>query len=352
MPAKPKASKKADLSAGQKKLASLGLSLPLLPITAVGSLPKQPELGEMKVRVQTGFQKIEDLERKENLSTEHWIRRQERMGLDVAVDGQINRSDMISHFADRIAGFERGGLVRCYGNRYYRKPVIRARLEWKEPLIVESWRFFQRMTHTPLKAVLTGPYTLMDWSFNAYYSDRAAIVADLAAILHREITALSEAGAKIIQIDEPALASRPHEFGLVADGIKTAVEGVSAYFILHSAYADPSPVWPKMQRLPVDNFDLDAMNTAYAILPLLKNAPTKKDLTLGVIESHHHRPEKPSVVEDRIKRLLRSVPVNQLWLSPDSGLRTRTVQEADKKLETLAAAGKKFRKKFEKKRRE
>src|SRR5438552_1922191 len=115
---------KSALSAGGRKLASLGITLPPLPITASGSLPKQTELTELRYRVSKGVQQGSELDRKEKLSTEVWIRQQEKLGLDVLVDGEMVRGDMVQYFAKKIGGFEEAGTVRCYGNRFYRKPVV------------------------------------------------------------------------------------------------------------------------------------------------------------------------------------------------------------------------------------
>jgi len=334
----PPKTKSNLLSAGQKKLATLGLSMPILTLTSVGSFPKPTEIKEIKYRVQKGFQKVSELERKESMSVEYWIREQEKLGFDVLVDGEINRSDLVSFFAEKIRGFEMGGLVRCYGNRYYRKPVIKEKLEKKGSLIADSWRVFQRSTHKPLKAVLTGPYTLLDWSFNEFYSSRESALNDLTNIIRKEVEALSHIGAKIIQIDEPALSSRPDEFALIAEAFRKITHKIPSYFILHHCYGDIGPIWSKMQNLPVDNFDLDTTNSDFAILKLIMKHPTKKDLTLGFIDCHTHEVESPQAVYDRIKRVLKVLPASQLWVAPDCGLRTREYTEAQQKLVSLQKA--------------
>lgn len=330
--------KKSKLSQGQKRLISMGTLLPILPVTAAGSLPKHTELVELRYRVSKGVQNPLELERKEKLSTEVWVRQQEKMGLDVLVDGEMNRGDFIECFAKKINGFEVGGTVRCYGNRYYRKPVVRSRLEWKEPLVIDMWQYAQRMTHRPVKAVLTGPYTLMDWSFNEHYASRETLCRDLTAILRKEILALAELGAKIIQIDEPALASNPDEFSLVEDSIKELTRGVKSYFILRHCYGNLVPVWKKMQRLSVHNFHLEMANSRYSFLPHLKKSPTAKDVTIGIIDSHSRTIETPRQLLDIIRKLRLAVPANQLWLADDSGLKSRTIDEAIEKLQVLTEA--------------
>ena len=335
--------KKEIFSAGGRKLAALGFKLPLFPLTLTSSLPKPPELKELRYKVAKGVQSAEELERKEKLATGLWIREQERYGYDILVDGEMDRSDFISYFAEKITGFTAGGLVRAFGNRYYKRPVITGKLEWREPIILNTWHFAQRFTNKVVKAVLTGPYTLMDWSFNEYYPTREAICKDLTKILRKEIEGLIETGAKIIQIDEPALSSRPHEFNLVADSIKELTRGFKAYFILHHRHGDLAPVWSKLIRLPVQNIAFEITNPSLSALPLVRKEPTEKDLTVGIIEAHNHVVESPRQISDRIRETLKVIPPHQIWFSSDSGLRTRTTEEAVQKLANLARTVQKFR---------
>src|SRR5258706_5051438 len=195
---------------GQKKISSLNIRLPLLPTTTTGSFPKPSELIEYRYKVSQGVLDRKELERKEKIAIELCIREQSKLGLDVLVDGEMSRNDLVGFFARKIEGFESAGTVRSYGNRYYNKPLIKRKLSWTGPMSVESWQFAQRMTHSPLKAIVTGPTTLMDWTFNDYYASREAVLEDLVPIIKKEVAALAEAGAKIIQIDEPALSSRPY----------------------------------------------------------------------------------------------------------------------------------------------
>ena len=319
------------------------LTLPLLPVCAAGSLPKQTELTELRYRVSKGINQHSELERKEKLSTEVWIRQQEKIGLDVLVDGEMARGDMIHYFSKRIEGFEEGGTVRCYGNRYYKRPVVKRKIEWKGPLIMDTWKYAQRLTHKPVKAVLTGPFSLMDWSFNEYYESREKLCADVAAVLRKEIGHLVEAGARIVQLDELALPSDPAGFAIAREAIEELTRGTKAYFILRYGFGDLASVWPAMRKLPVDNFHLEMANSGFAGLALLKKYPTTKDVSIGVIKSHSRTIETPRQITDAIKKALKVVPMKRLWLSTDGGLKTRTVDEAIGKLAVLAKTTAKLR---------
>lgn len=333
--------KKPPTSAGRQKLAALGLQLPLFPTMAANSLPKSSDLVELRYKVARGLQLTAELDRKERLAAEVWIRQQERLNLDVLVDGEMSRSDMIAHVARKVEGFEPGGIVRVYGNRYYRRPIIRKKLEWKAPILADVWKFCQRMTHRPVKAVLTGPATLVDWSFNEYYPSRDAALTDATAVLRRELSSLAESGAKIVQIEEHALSYPGVDFDRVASALKELTAGFRFYFILHHAYGDVVPLWSKLQDLPVDQISLEAANSDMAVLAAIKKSGTTKDLSLGLVDSHSRIVETPAIVQKRLRTALAAVPAAQLWLTTDSGLRTRTADEAAGKLKALVqAAGK------------
>ncbi len=331
-----KTSKKTELTVGQKKLAALGIKLPEFPLTLTGSLPKPTELKELRYKVAKGVQNPVELERKEKLSIGIWIHEQERLHFDVLVDGEMDRSDFISHFASKVKGFSPGGLVRAFGNRYYKRPIITGKLEWQGPITLSTWHYSQRFTNRILKACVTGPYTLMDWSFNEYYPSRTSICEDMTKIIRKEIETLIENGARIIQIDEPAISSRPHEFSLAANALKELTAGLKTYFILHHRHGDLSAIWDKWIRLPVDNFSFEITNPGLPVLPLFKKSPTHKDITLGIIEAHSHVVETPAQIQKRLKDALKIIPANQVWLSSDSGLRTRTTEEATQKMAVLS----------------
>src|SRR5438132_1542137 len=151
---------------------------PLLT-TTVGSFPKPPSLLEARrkhARKQLGAEELRALERR---ATEDWIRRQEEIGLDILVDGEMYRGDMVAYFADQMDGFAIPGLVRSYGNRYYPKPAVVRPVGRRAPITVEWWSYAQRLTPRPVKGMLTGPYTIAEWSFNEHYPTRRELVLEL-----------------------------------------------------------------------------------------------------------------------------------------------------------------------------
>jgi 5-methyltetrahydropteroyltriglutamate--homocysteine methyltransferase len=284
--------------------------------------------------------KLDDVERQ---ATEFWIRKQEELGVDVLVDGEMYRGDMVAYFAEHLDGFKEGGLVRSYGNRYYHKPIIAGEVHWKGPTTVEWWEYAQSLTRKPVKGMLTGAYTIMDWSFNEYYPSRRAACLALAHEVRKEVEALIRSGAKIIQIDEPATSVRPEELPFAIEAMHISTDGLPAYFISHLCYGAFETIYPGMLKFPVDNLDLELSNSGLDLLDLFRRHPYTKDISFGAVDVHSHVIEAPTVVEQRLRRALEVIPKDALWVDPDCGLKTRTVDEAIAKMSACVSAAKALR---------
>jgi 5-methyltetrahydropteroyltriglutamate--homocysteine methyltransferase len=317
-----------------------------LTTTAVGSYPKPEYLA--KARAAFGQGKIErgELDRLEKQATEYWIRAQERAGLDVLVHGEMERGDMVAYFAGEpggktIGGMKLGGLVRSYGNRYYHKPIIFGKLTWPGPMTVEMWQFSQALTERPVKGMLTGAYTMVEWSFDEYYPSRRDAVLDMARVIRREVAELVKAGCKYIQIDEPAIHTRPEEdFDLAVAAMNETVDGIEAEFHTHICYGEVEKIYPAMLRLPVKQIHLAFKNTGFAYLKLIDEFgyDSGKDLGVGVTDVHTRRLESLDEVREGIQETLKRLPPERLWILPDCGLKTRTTEEAEAKLRVMVQA--------------
>ena len=320
------------------KLQSLGLDLPVLPTSSVGSFPKPDYLVEARARATRNAITRPELDRLERRATEFWVRTQEELGLDVLVDGEQYRGDMVAYFAETMPGFARGGLVRSYGNRYYHKPVMVGPVRWPGPMTVDWWRWTQSLTSRPVKGMLTGPYTLMDWSFDDHYPSRKAACLALAHEVRKEVEALLEAGVRIVQIDEPALSVRPDELGFAVDAMHLVVDGLSAYYVVHACFGAFETIYPGLLDLPVDNLDLAISHSALDLLAMFEKDPFTKDLSLGVLDVHSHSVETAPDVLTRIRRGTAVLPAGRIWVDPDCGLKTRTVEESRAKLGAMMSA--------------
>ncbi len=317
------------------KLRHLGLDLPILPTSTVGSFPKPEYLAEARGKAARHAITATELDALERKATEFWIRTQEELGVDVLVDGEQYRGDMVAYFAETMGGFSRGGLVRSYGNRYYHKPVITSEVRWPGPITVGWWKWTQSLTSRPVKGMLTGPYTIMDWSFIDHYADRKAACLALAREVRKEVEALVEAGAKVIQIDEPALSVRPEELPFAVEAMHVVVDGLPAYYVVHACFGAFETIYPGLLDLPVDNLDLAISHSALDLLAMFEKDPFTKDLSLGVLDVHSHIVETPQEVEARIMRGAGVLPRERIWVDPDCGLKTRTVDEARAKLASM-----------------
>jgi 5-methyltetrahydropteroyltriglutamate--homocysteine methyltransferase len=191
--------------------------------------------------------------------------------------------------------------------------------------------------------MLTGPYTMMDWSFNEHYPDRRAACLALAGEIRKEVEALLEAGAKIIQVDEPATSVRPEELPLVAEAMHKVIDGLDAYFVTHICYGAFQKIYPGMLEIPVDNFDLEMSNNQLSLLDLFRKDPFTKDISFGVVDVHSHEIEDHEAVRERLRRALEVLAPEQIWVDPDCGLKTRTVEEAVDKMRVVVDATKEFR---------
>jgi len=319
------------------------MTLPILPTTSVGSFPKPEYLTKARFQFSKNQISKTELEELEKKATREWIEFQEEIGIDVLVDGEMYRGDMVTYFAEHFKGFEISGLVRSYGNRYYRKPVAVAEIERANPVTVEWFKFAQNLTKKPVKGMLTGPYTIMDWSFDEFYPSRRDFCLRLAEVVHEEAKDLEDNGAEYIQIDEPAVSVRPEELELAIEAMGIVTQGLKAHTFTHICYGDFEKIYPRMLDIPVDQIDLELSNSEFDLLDIFKKAPFTKEIGLGVVDVHSHKIESKDQVKARIKKAITIMGKEKIWVSPDCGLKTREVEEAKDKLRVMVEATREIR---------
>jgi len=268
------------------------------------------------------------------------VERQTELGLDLLVDGQLDRSDVATHFGERLGGIEVGGLVRCFDNRYYRVPRIVGPIERTAPLCVEAWSRARQLTGRPLKALVTGPYTLMDWSSDEHYPSREACCLAFAEAIRGEVEDLVAAGVTEIQLDEPAISVRPGELELVAAALERAISPARerARVWVHVCYGDLAPLLEQILALPADGLMLGLVGASEALIEGLAGLPADKSLAAGVVEAASDTVESAAELETRIAAVLEHVPADRLWIAPDAGLRATGESVAWEKLAVLVAA--------------
>ena len=324
--------------AGSNELRKFKQVSKLLLTTTVGSFPKPDYLKKARTDFRAKRINSKRLEEFEQKATRDWIRVQEEIGLDILVDGEMYRGDMATYFAEEYAGFKISGLVRSYGNRYYRKPIVVRKIRRTKPVTLKWFQFAQDLTDKPIKGMLTGPYTMMDWSFDEYYGSRKKCALALAEVINREAKDLEKAGAKYIQIDEPAISTRPEELDLAIAALKIASSGLKAKTITHICYGRFELIYPKMLKLPVDQIDLEMSNSGYDMLALFQKDPFTKEIGLGVLDVHSHKIETKEAVKSRIKAAMEVMPLEKIYVDPDCGLKTRSQEETVVKLKVMVQA--------------
>jgi 5-methyltetrahydropteroyltriglutamate--homocysteine methyltransferase len=303
--------------------------------TAVGSYGKPPYLAKARAGIASGKVSLKELDELTRKATTEYMQLQNELGIDIPVHGEMERGDMVAYFAELLPGMHLGGLVRSYGNRYYHKPVIDSVLEWREPVTVGHWQFAQSLTDRPVKGMLTGPYTMVEWSFNEAYPTRRDAVLAMAQVVRKEALALQEAGARYLQIDEPACSTRMEDLELVNEAMGVVTQGLTAHTITHICYGDFVTAYDTLVQIPVDQIDIETANSDYHLLDVMQAKPMQKAIGLGVLDVHSHRVEAVEDVVDGIERALRVFPADRIFVDPDCGLKTRTFEESAAKLRVM-----------------
>ena len=264
----------------------------------------------------------------------------ERAELDVVTDGEMRRNEMVEYFAHRIDGYEFNGRVKVWGHNYFDKPSVVEPIERTEEWLVSEYEFTSSVADSPVKVPITGPYTLADWSFNEAYDTERELALDLADLVNEEIDALVEAGARYIQIDEPALATTPDDHALVGECLEHIVADVpdDVRIGLHVCYGDYSRIYPEALDFPVDELDLELTNGDYEQIDVFTEPEFTLDLALGVVDNHTAEVESVAEIKENIKQGFKVVPPEQLTISPDCGLKLLPREVAYEKMANMVQA--------------
>jgi 5-methyltetrahydropteroyltriglutamate--homocysteine methyltransferase len=267
-------------------------------------------------------------------------REHEKAGLDVVVDGEMRRNEMVEYFANRIDGYEFNGRVKVWGHNYFDKPSVVDEVTYGEEWLVSEYDFTSEVASRPVKVPITGPYTLASWSFNEIYEGEAELAYDLADLVNEEIEALVEAGAQYIQIDEPALATTPDDHAIVGECLERIVADVpdDVRLGLHVCYGDYSRIYPEILDFPVHEFDLELANGDFEQIDVFTEAEFTKDFAMGAVDAHVAEVEPVEQIKENIRHGLEVVPPERLTISPDCGLKLLPREVAYGKMENMVTA--------------
>jgi len=312
--------------------------------TVVGSYPKIPDPpapGRWRTSVeklQRGEISAADLKRVEDEVTDEVLREQADAGIDVPTDGQIRWDDGLTYFARGLAGFAIHGLQRYFDtNVYYRQPVATGEVTWRKPISVADYTFAAAHSVRPVKPVVTGPFTLAVMSRDEHYGSLDRFVMALATALNFELRALAQAGAPLIQVDEPGLLVHRDQLPLFGRAMAALWDGVGARRALYTYFGHVDGLYPAMLDLPVDVLGLDFIAGQQRNWEILRRAKFTKELGLGVLDARNTRMENPEEIAAACRRATELVPASALYVGPNAGLEFLPRRVARKKLDALAA---------------
>ena len=309
--------------------------------SSIGSFPKPQALHEARRRFSDGEIDAAALRLEEDAAARDVLHLQDELGIGLLVDGEMDRADPITTFAERLSGVEIDGWVRVYGDRYTRRPKITGALARTASTTVDRWRFARDAARGTVKAVIPGPYALMDGSFDEHYGSRRDVCLAFAEIVRDEVAELAMAGATEIQLDETAAGARPAELPLMREALERVMAPLRgrARVWLYLGYADLEAVGEQLATLPANGLLVAGAHCGYEGFQAFARAvPDDRVVGIGVIDVLDARVESEEEVRERLAIVAKLVPVDRLWAVPDGGLRSLRPETARAKLAAMAAA--------------
>jgi 5-methyltetrahydropteroyltriglutamate--homocysteine methyltransferase len=349
------------VSREERRRAQADLDLPRFPTTTTGSLPQTAEVRQLRVRLSKGEidrSAYDDAMAKLITDSVGW---QERIGLDVLVHGEFERTDMVEYFAEQLDGFHttRNGWVLSYGSRSVRAPILAAPPSTSEPMTVEEWRIAQAATSKPVKGMLTGPVTIVNWSFRPPNVPDDRLFWAVAQPIAEEVRRLVDAGCRVIQVDEPAVRERwplptedaPALREICARGVRAALNHVydqppHVQMHTHMCYGDFGDIVPLWSDAGVDVASVEfsrSKDDSYIRQFYGLFSDGHLQIGPGVFDVHSPHTPGAEVMTDRLEHFCRFMDEVDLWVNPDCGLKTRRWEEIERQLGDMVAAARKLR---------
>ncbi|MGX0119410.1 5-methyltetrahydropteroyltriglutamate--homocysteine S-methyltransferase [Corynebacterium otitidis] len=334
------------------------LGLPVLPTTTIGSFPQTKEIRRTRAKFRRGELAEQDYIDAMRQEIKDTIERQEKIGLDVLVHGEPERNDMVQYFAEHFDGFAatEHGWVQSYGSRCTRPSILWGDVTRPAPVTVEWSAYAQSLTDHPVKGMLTGPVTIMAWSFVRDDVAPKEVADQLGLALREEISDLEEAGIPIIQVDEPAIREllplreedREQYLSWAVGAFRLATSGAADKTSIHThlCYSDFATIVDAVDRLGADVTSIEASRSRFKVLPALASHGYQRGLGPGVWDIHSARVPSEEEIEGLLDIAVRELDPRQVWVNPDCGLKTRAWEETTPSAEHLVSAAKKVREKL------
>ncbi|TFK43426.1 cobalamin-independent synthase [Crucibulum laeve] len=336
----------------RKEIQAKHLNLPKFPTTTIGSFPQTKEIRQARAKLGKGEITTEQYEEFIKKEIETVVRFQEKIGLDLLVHGEPERNDMVQYFGEQLHGFvfTQNAWVQSYGSRYVRPPIIVSDVSRSSPMTVKWSSYAQSLTSKPMKGMLTGPVTILNWSFPRADVSRELQSKQLALALRDEVIDLEKAGISAIQVDEPAIREglplRRSDWDAylkwAVDSFKLSTAGVTDQLQTHShfCYSDFDDIFPSIQRLDADVISIEASKSDMKLLNTFKQYGYSNQIGPGVYDIHSPRVPGSQEIKDRLKSMLDILPDSLLFVNPDCGLKTRGWKETEASLANLVEGAK------------
>jgi len=341
--------------AERKAVQQARLKLPSFPTTTIGSFPQTEEVRKARaayIRGEIDDAAYDGFLRAETAEAVAW---QEQIGLDVLVHGEFERNDMVQYFGEQLSGFAftRSAWVQSYGSRCVRPPILYGDVARPKPMTVEWWRYAQSLTTKPMKGMLTGPVTILNWSFVRDDQPRSESCREIALAIRDEVIDLEAAGAKVIQIDEAALREglplrradwqayldwAVECFRLTASGVRDETQ-----IHTHMCYSEFNDILPAIGAMDADVISIETARSQMELLDAFADYAYPNEIGPGVYDIHAPRIPAEAEMVELLTLAGKRLPADQLWVNPDCGLKTRRYEDVIPSLRNMVAAAKQVR---------
>ncbi|WP_345869097.1 5-methyltetrahydropteroyltriglutamate--homocysteine S-methyltransferase [Shewanella algae] len=332
--------------------------LPLLPTTTIGSFPQTAAIRNLRSRWRKG--ELDDAVYTEQLQqvTRDTIERQLKLGIDVLVHGEAERNDMVEYFGEQLdgVGFTKQGWVQSYGSRCVKPPLIYADVTRPKAMTVDWAEYAQSLTDRPVKGMLTGPVTILHWSFAREDISREQIATQLALAIRDEVVALERAGIGIIQIDEPAFreglplkrSDWAHYLDWAVAAFKLSAAGVrdETQIHTHMCYSEFNDTIAAIAAMDADVITIETSRSRMELLNAFEDFDYPNEIGPGVYDIHSPNIPTVEAMVSLIEKAAQKIPVRQLWVNPDCGLKTRNWEEVEPALKNMVDATRELRRRL------
>jgi 5-methyltetrahydropteroyltriglutamate--homocysteine methyltransferase len=330
-------------------------TLPAFPTTTIGSFPQTAEVRKARADHTKGALNDAQYEQFLKEETARAVRWQDEIGLDVLVHGEFERNDMVQYFGEQLSGFTftKHGWVQSYGSRYVRPPVLFGDVSRPKPMTVDWWRYSQSLTSKPMKAMLTGPVTILNWSFVRDDVPRSTACRQIAFAIRDEVADLEKAGAKMIQIDEAALREglplRKSQWNTYLDWavesfrICSSGVGDETQIHTHMCYSEFNDIIDAIGAMDADVISIETSRSKMELLDAFKTYKYPNEIGPGVYDIHSPRVPDVGEMTELLTLARQRLTDEQLWINPDCGLKTRKWEEVRPALVNMVAAARQMR---------